>query len=213
MRRVAEEVLARPEYRENAPGLLQRIYGLVGEFLGRVLEAIIGAGERNLVGTIAVVVLIAVLVVLVVRFLRGVRRDPRQDLALAGAQGRPPRAWQAEAEEHERAGRWRDAVRCRYRLLLARLAARGLIEEVPGRTSGEYLREALDALPAAAADLRAVTLAFERVWYGNRQPNEEEAREVANAVDRVEALARADRVPALAGSGGPRTLPGSGGPR
>jgi Domain of unknown function (DUF4129) len=158
--------------------------------LGRFLEAVIGVGEQNLVGTVAVVALLGVILVLVARFLRGVRRDPGQDLALALAPGRSPREWQAEAEEHERAGRWREALRCRYRLLLARLAVRGLIEEVPGRTSGEYLVEAIDALPDAAADLRAVTVAFERAWYGNQAVDAAQVRTAAQAVDRIEAGAR-----------------------
>lgn len=196
---MTEQVLARPEYRENAPGALQRLYDVLQEWLGRALEAIVGSGEQRLLGSIVVAVILALILLLVVRFLRGVRRDPGQDLALSVAPGRPPREWQAEAEEHERAGRWRDAVRCRYRLLLARLAARGLVEEVPGRTSGEYLAEALDGLPAAADDLRAVTVAFERAWYGSRPVEQGEVRAVAEAVDRVDGLTRAGRAPALVG--------------
>jgi hypothetical protein len=178
-------VLTRPEYRENAPSLLRQLYELAQEWLGRFLEAVIGAGEQNLVGTIAVVALLGAVLLLVVRFLRGVRRDPGQDVALAVAPGKSPREWQAEAEEHERSGRWREALRCRYRLLLARLAVRGLIEEVPGRTSGEYLAEAIHALPEAAEDLRAVTAAFERAWYGNQAVGEAQVQAAAQAVERI----------------------------
>ena len=46
--------------------------------------------------------------------------------------------WRAEAAAHDAAGRWREALRCRYRALVAELAGRGLVEEIPGRTSGEY---------------------------------------------------------------------------
>ncbi len=194
---MTDEVLARPEYRENDPGLLRRVLDLVLEWVGRFLETVVGAGRQNAIGTVAVVVLLCLVLVLVVRFLRGVRRDPGRDQALALALGRSPLEWQLEAEEHERAGRWRDALRCRYRLLLARLADRGLIEEVPGRTSGEYLNEALEALPGAADDLRSVTLAFERAWYGNRPVDAAQVRWVAEAVERVEAAAR---TPSLAGS-------------
>lgn len=193
VRRVTDGVLARPEYRENEPGLLRRALDLVLEWLGRILEAVVGAGRQNVVGTIVVLVVLGVALILLVRFLRGVRRDPGKDRALDLAPGRSPREWQAEAEEQERAGRWREALRCRYRLLLARLAARGLIEEVPGRTSGEYLREATEALPAAAGDLWTVTRAFERAWYGNQPVDADEVHRVADAVDRVE-------TPALTGA-------------
>lgn len=196
MRRVAEQVLSRPEYRENEPGLFQQALDLLAEGLGRVLERVLGAGTNNLVGTVVVVVLSVALVALVVRFVSGVRRDPGTAAALSAAPGRAPREWEAEAEEHERAGRWREALRCRYRLLLARLAARGLVDEVPGRTSGEYLSEARASLPAAADDLRAVTLAFERTWYGNAPADAAAVQRVAEAVDRIEATARRGAAPA-----------------
>lgn len=194
-------MLARPEFRENAPGLVSQFLNLLREWIGRFLEAIVGAGRDDIVGTIVTVAFLVVVVVLVVRFASRVRRDPSRDVAVSGATGRAPREWLAEAEAHERAGRWREAVRCRYRLLLARLAARGLLDEVPGRTSGEYLREAGANLPAAGADLRLATSAFEAAWYGDRTPDAGQVRRVAEAVDRVEAVAAGARAPALSGAG------------
>jgi hypothetical protein len=197
---VTDEVLARVEYRANDPGLLRRIYQFILEWIGRALDSVVGAGRQSLVGTAVVLVITLVIVVLLLRFVRGVRRDPGQDPGLAGAAGRSPGEWRAEAEQHERAGRWREALRSRYRLLLALLAAHGLIEEVPGRTSGEYLAEAVASLPAARQDLRDVTLAFERVWYGGQRVDGDGVRAVAAAVDRIDAVARGGRVPVLAGS-------------
>jgi len=193
-------VLARPEFRQNAPGLVSQFVDLLREWLGRFLEAIVGAGRGDVVGTIVTVAFVVVVVVLVARFASRVRRDPSRDVAVAGVTGRAPREWLAEAEAHERAGRWRQAVRCRYRLLLARLAVRGLLDEVPGRTSGEYLREAGINLPAARDDLRLATTAFEEVWYGDRTPDAGQVRRVAEAVDRAEAVAAGARAPALAGA-------------
>lgn len=187
-------------YRENVPGIVERGLEPAGEWLGRLLEVLFGSGRQTTVGTGVVVVLSLIVVFLLLRFVRGVRRDPGQDLALSGAPGRPPREWLAEAERHERAGRWRDALRCRYRLMLARLAAQGLVDEVPGRTSGEYLAEAIQGVPAAAQDVRGITLAFERVWYGNRPVDADEVRHVAEAVDRVDAAARGARAPAQVGA-------------
>lgn len=193
VRRVTDEVLARPEYRENGEGLLGQIWGFVQELLGRVLEAVVGSGRQTFLGTAVTLVVVGLVVVLLVRFLRGVRHDPGQAPGLGDATGRAPREWLAEAEQHERAGRWREALRCRYRLLLARLAAAGLVDEVPGRTSGEYLAEALSTLPAARDDLRAVTLAFDRVWYGDQPVDGPEVARVAQAVERVDAATRARR--------------------
>ena len=194
-------MLARPEFRENAPGLLSQFASLLREWLGRFLEAIVGAGRGQVVGTVVTVAFMVVVVVLVARLASRVRGDAARDVAVPGATGRAPREWLAEAEAHERAGRWREAVRCRYRLLVARLAARGLVDEVPGRTSGEYLREAADNLPAARDDLRLATTAFDLAWYGDRTPDAGEVRRVAEAVDRVEGVAAGARPPALAGAG------------
>ena len=63
---------------------------------------------------------------------------------------REPSNWRAEADAHRRAGRFRDALRCRYRALVGDLARRGLIDEIPGRTTGEERAQLHDVAPRAA---------------------------------------------------------------
>lgn len=201
VRRVVEEVLARPEYREREPGFLQRLLDVVSEAVGRLLEAILGAGTTSPLGLIVLLVLAGAITVLVLRFASGMRRSAARGAELARGTGRSPRDWEAEAEEHEREGRWRDALRCRYRLMLASLAAQGLVDEIPGRTSGEYLAEARANLPAARAELEAVTAAFEQVWYGDQPADGMRAREVAGSVGHVVAVARGGGRHAFAGAG------------
>src|SRR4029450_4451834 len=60
----------------------------------------------------------------------------------------------------------RAALRSRYRALAPDLASRGLVEEVPGRTAGEYRRQVGRALPEAATDFAGATELFEVAWYG-----------------------------------------------
>ncbi len=192
VRRTVDEVLARPEYQPLEPGLLDQLLAYAAELIGRVLEAITtAAGGNRLIGGLIVAAVLGAVVALVVRLSRGLRPDPSRAVVVGGAVGRPPAAWEEEAAAHERAGRWREALRSRYRKLLAGLAAAGLIDEVPGRTSGEYLREALQALPAAGDDLRAVTRAFEAAWYGDRSVTAAEVGDVRARVER--ALAALDR--------------------
>ncbi|MBV9410730.1 MAG: DUF4129 domain-containing protein, partial [Acidimicrobiia bacterium] len=93
--------------------------------------------------------------------------------------------WRAEAEAHERAGEWRQAVRCRYRALVADLAGRGILNEVPGRTAGEYRRELGDALPAASPQFAGATELFEGAWYGHRPTGEADAAHFRDLADRV----------------------------
>lgn len=194
VRRVTDEVLGRQEYAEVRPGLVTQVWDWVLDGIGRLLEAITGSGEQGVVGALVVLGLVAVVVLLAVRFVSGVRRDPGLALVLSGAVGRPPADWAAEADDHERAGRHRAALRCRYRHLLAALAAQGLVDEVPGRTTGEYLSETTAAVPAAAAELRAVTVAFERVWYGDVGADPLLVADARRDVEHVLRVARGERV-------------------
>lgn len=205
MRRTVGEVLARPEYEPLEPGLVDRVLVYLAELVGRVIEAITAAaGGNRLVGGLIVALVLGAVVVAVVRLSRGLRPDPSRAVVVGGGAGRPPEAWEAEAADHERAGRWREALRSRYRKLIASLATAGLVDEVPGRTSGEYLREALEALPASGDDLRAVTRAFEAAWYGDRPVTRAEVADVRTRGDRILPARTRPRDTADAGAGADR---------
>ncbi|MGH8887134.1 MAG: DUF4129 domain-containing protein [Egibacteraceae bacterium] len=165
VRRTVQEVLARPEYAPIRPSLLDRVWGWALDQVGRLLDALGGAGG-SLVAWAVILVVLAVVGVVVVWFLRGVRADPDVADPVTGAIGRTAADWAAEAAGHEQAGRWREALRCRYRELIAELAVAGLVEEAPGRTTGEYLAELRTSLPDADPSATALTRAFEAVWYG-----------------------------------------------
>jgi hypothetical protein len=97
--------------------------------------------------------------------------DPIDDLGevVAVDWSRSPQQWRAEADEHRQAGRWRDSLRCRYRALVGDLARRGLIDEIPGRTSGEE-RVQLTAVASAAHDpFSAAADLFDDAWFGDRE--------------------------------------------
>jgi hypothetical protein len=129
-------------------------------------------------------VLLAAVVVLVVAILRAVARRPRRprdrdgdDLeepvdeielgAVAVDHSREPFDWRAEAEAHRGAGRYRDAVRCRYRALVGDLARMGLVDEIPGRTTGEERHQLRAVVPAAAGAFDVAADLFDGAWYGH----------------------------------------------
>lgn len=87
--------------------------------------------------------------------------------AVAVDRSREPVNWRSEAEEHRRAGRYRDAVRCRYRALVGDLARRGLIDEIPGRTTGEERAQLRRVLPPASRPFNAAADLFDGAWYGH----------------------------------------------
>jgi hypothetical protein len=64
---------------------------------------------------------------------------------------------------------------------VAALADAGIVEEVPGRTAGEYRQEVGSAVPEARADFDGASEVFERVWYGDEPGGRD-------AVDRVREL-------------------------
>jgi hypothetical protein len=190
VREVVREVLARPEFRPPERSLVERAYDWVLEVIGRLLGAIAGSGAGGIVGLVLLALVLAGVGVLVARFSRGL--TPSAEVAAVPVGRRRSAAdWRADAEAQERAGAWREAVRSRYRALVADLAAHGLVEEVPGRTAGEYRREVGRAVPAAAADFAGATELFEVAWYGRSDTGAREAAHLRDLSDRVLRRARA----------------------
>jgi hypothetical protein len=180
--RVVHDVLARPEYRHPGPSFLERLKNDVFDWVARVLSSVVGAG----VGAWIVVAVIVGLVVFVIwRLAAGVTREPGQGIAVSAGRTRPAIEWRAEAEAHERAGEWRQAVRARYRALVADLASRGFLHEIPGRTAGEYRAELGDALPTASPPFAGATELFEGAWYGKRPTAAADAAHFRELADRV----------------------------
>lgn len=146
--------------------MFDRVLQQVAEFVGRLLSALSGAPGGSTVGAIVVLVFVVVAALLLARFARTLRRDPAVGAVVTGGLGRSSTDWLEDAADHERAGRWRAALRCQYRALIADLAAADLVEEVPGRTTGEYLAAGRAAVPAAGPALATATIAFDVAWYG-----------------------------------------------
>jgi hypothetical protein len=85
--------------------------------------------------------------------------------------------WRQEADRLTAQGNYREALRCRYRALVADLADRRLIDQVPGRTSGDYERAVRALVPEVAEQFSSLTRLFERCWYG-QEPSDAKAQVV-----------------------------------
>jgi len=185
VREVVHEVLSRPEFRPPQRSLTERVLDWVLEGIGRLLAALGGSGAGGIVGLVLLALVLVGVGVLAARFSRGLTPSPEVAAAVPGGRRRSAAEWRAEAEAHERAGAWREAVRSRYRALVADLATRGLVEEVPGRTAGEYRREVGRALPEAATDFAGATELFEVAWYGRSGTGAGEAARLRDLSERV----------------------------
>lgn len=187
-----DEILSRPEFQDPPKTLYERIVEYVNDLIGDALGAMLGGGRGTVVGLVLLALLVAGLIAIWIRFVPTVSRDPAtRGRAATLDEGRPARDWVAEADEAAAAERWRDAVRCQYRALVARLAERGVIDEVPGRTAGEYRHELHRALPAAAGDFGQATELFEEAWYGDQPATTRELDTFVELSRRVDASVRA----------------------
>jgi len=78
----------------------------------------------------------------------------------------PPGDWRARSQRHRAAGELRDALRCEYRALVGDLARRRLLDEIPGRTTGEERAQLRRTTPTVTAPFAAAADLFDAVWYG-----------------------------------------------
>ncbi len=172
VRRTAEEILSRPEYREPQPSLLDRALSAITDFLGRSFAALTGGGAGSIIGLVITALVLALALWLLAKALRtSWSRPPRGD-AVGVVQGTSapddPAVWDAEAERLAAAGDRRGALRCRYQALVADLVRRGAVDDVAARTPAELRRELAGRQPTLDPVLDSVTERFEAAWYGGR---------------------------------------------
>lgn len=185
IRRATAQVLAGPDFAGAQPGVLTRAARWVLDRVGELLAAIVSGGGGPL-GLALLAVALVVLGLIVWSLVRRVRRDRgRPAPRPGGIGGRTAADWTAAAERAEAEGAWADALRCRYRALLADLVAAGMLDEVPGRTARGYERDVAAAAPDAAAPLRDVTRAFEGAWYDRRAVDAADVEALRAAADAV----------------------------
>lgn len=181
-----DEILARPEFREPPRPLLERILDEVNKRVGDLFDALTSGGPQSLVAWLIAIAVVVGVAIMATRLVRSVDRDRGRGRSRdAGERRRPAVDWRADAEAHEAKGEWRDAIRCRYRALVADLAARGLVEEVPGRTSGEYRGQVTSSVPPVAPDFASASDLFDRAWYGGLSAGADDASRLRALEDRV----------------------------
>lgn len=159
-------------------------------------------------GTILLVILLIVVLgtalLLLLRKMGKPRKDHKSgDKApkhLAGSAAEVPLTGAAlhrhNAERAAGYGDWQQAIRERFRAVIATLDERGLLPERRDRTADEAARDAGDLLPEHAAALRDAARAFDEVEYGEYL-GAPEGYAVISAVD--QAVTAADLARAAAG--------------
>jgi hypothetical protein len=186
-REATRQILSRSEFQPEPKSLYQRALDTVYGWLADLVEAVVGSGRGSLLAWAIVMATLAAIVYLVVRGLQSGRRQRAdREAVVVDLDGRRPAVeWEAEAASQEAAGNWREGLRCRYRALIAVLARRGVVEEIPGRTAGEYRTTVRQTLPAGAPAFNDATDLFERAWYGGRSTGPDESAAFRSLAEQV----------------------------
>ncbi len=197
---ITDEVLRSPDFNYE-PTILERIGEWVSDRIDSLIQPFLNIGGGGATGRVIAylfLVLAAVaLVWLIWRLLRD--RFPKPEMSpdkpvIDISPWMRPADLRKAAEEFEAAGEWREALRARYRLLVAQLVEMHLIENPPGRTTGEYNRAVSAKLPAIAEDFDDATRDFERVWYGQFDTNPASVAVMAARADELPKIAKGSRV-------------------
>jgi hypothetical protein len=149
------------------PSLAQRVLLDIAQALGWLFDHTVGAMAGSGIGAVIAWLLLVGLLVLAGIFVRRVR-----GVTVSEGRLRLPATfvsemdWRRAADAAIAAGDIAEAVRALYHLLLATLAARGVVHDAPSLTAGECRRAVRRQRPALAPAVDAATLSFERVVFG-----------------------------------------------
>jgi len=188
-----DDILSRPEFQPPERTWLRRVWDGFVEWLRSLFNAdddvpeitevpVESGGGGGPGALIAYLLLAAVLLLAAWVVWRLVRdRTPRAKSDTGGDPGvsididehRSAADWRERANELEADGRWKDAVRAWLRWGIAGLVDREVLEDVPGRTTGEYRRYVARHEPDLDADFDRATRLFDEVWYADRAADAE----------------------------------------
>jgi hypothetical protein len=188
VREQADDILSQAEYEGAKPTVIDRIRTWIADRVQSVLQrGTEQAAGTPLFGYAILAAGLAGIVYLLYRWLRRVQADPTVEAAEAepAEHSFHPGDWRAAAERFEAEGEWKEALRCRYRVLVSELVDREVVGDVPGRTAGEYRREVADGFPAAAPPFDDASDLFELAWYADAPTGPEENRRIRTLTDDV----------------------------
>lgn len=185
LRRQADEIVRRPEFREEPPSIVERALDWFFEQLGTVLGPVAGSGGYAIGYAILAVALAVIGYILWRVFPRGRLRPTSDGFTIdSDTVVRRSRAdWLAEAERAEAAGDWDRAVHARYHAIAAGLADDDQLPVSPSTTAGER-RQVFASRPGEPERVAAfddATSTYEHVWFGGRDAGQPDRNRLADA--------------------------------
>ena len=186
---LTKRILAEPQFRQAPKPWLQRLDDWLGRELDRLFNAFVTGGATTAIAWLIAAAAVVTAAILLRRFGRRLQRDPGVQVHTTPRRRWTSADWRAQAAEHRKSGEWREAIRCSYRALIAALAERGVVEEVPGRTTREYEELVKRHLPGGVPDFGSATELFEAIWYGHYDGTDSDDDRMRELGDRVLAVA------------------------
>lgn len=165
-RRWAEEELAKPEYRDAAPGWLDSVWADILDWL-RSLDG--GSGPDTTVAAPWIGVAIAVLIgaaVVLARPRLNAKAKRAGDVFDVGTTV-SAEAYRGRAVAAAAAGNWSAAAVDCFRALVRTAEDRTLFDARPGRTADEVAHELATPFPSEAGRLTEAARTFDGIRYGN----------------------------------------------
>jgi hypothetical protein len=203
VRRTVEDVLREPAFTAAQDTWLAGLRDDIRQWFLERLQDLFSSGAGTVLAWVLVGLAVVVGLAVAVRALQGTRRGATASDGPAAVvvSRRPPADWLADARAAQAAGDLGEAVRCGYRAVVASLAGAGALEEVPGRTVGEYRTQVADHRPDRLDDFTRASDVFERVWYARRPATGDDVRAVVTVAEALADGRRGSRVGA--GTGAP----------
>ncbi|HNI33849.1 MAG TPA: DUF4129 domain-containing protein [Microthrixaceae bacterium] len=170
------EIFERAEFRRSR-SLLERFMDWLSElFSDRGGDVQLGQGSSwggaigNVILWVAIVLLAIGLAFLIYKVVSN--RSPRLKKKTTKAtveveEVRSATEWASDADRLEAEGAWKEAIRCRYRELVARLVDAGVAAPQPGRTTGELRSDVDLGAPGVSGDFSRATGLFEQPWFAD----------------------------------------------
>ncbi len=192
VREKMREIFERSEFRRSK-SWIERVLDWIGRHLspGEVSGGSGWGGSIGpVVGWVAIVLLaigLAVLIWYVIRNFtpRAKKVKKRQLTDVEIEELRTASEWASDADRLEASGDWKEAIRCRYRELVARLVDAGVAAPHAGRTTGELRIDVAERAPEVGTEFSRATGLFELPWYADVPTGRDENAEFKALAARV----------------------------
>ncbi len=200
--RTIDRILARQEFLPPERTWLRRQWDRLVDWLRSLLESsndapapdlptepAQGGGAGSLVAILLLALVVALAVWVIVRIVRD--RTPRADggdddsISIEIDEYRTAADWRSRAARLEGAGQSKEAVRAWLRWGIATLVDREVLEDVPGRTTGEYRRFVAERHPHLQSRFDRATMLFDEIWYADRDATAESVSTIRQDMEAV----------------------------